>query len=549
MLLITVFSIFLWSTLTMPAYAVNLLFARDVRYAAPWSLLVGLQGLEFIGLDYKIPYLDSVFTAPVWYVRTKTEELRVLLEPTALKLYLQACRLAYSLYQHACKICSWIYNKCIAPACRVACSVYQQACRLAYFLHQGACRMCRWMYQKCIAPVYEHACRVLQHVGRKGKQSAAFLWRQLCWLFGLLEVYSRPVRAVLRRCALFLWGKIGSPFFNKYWKVPTSAGAMAGSLAFFWSFARACDELMSNSAMAKYSVNQTVTFLMAGVALLSLSANILGSIGEGRPGSFWEKVRLSGIRISGLLDLGVFNLLAAVVPRIFFALFWCVKQVSWVMSAVLAAVGKLTDICRRALERLLASALASLSSLVWFIWAHSALNFAASCAFLFLVYKVNNGDWVVCDASTRSRSVRAAESVGALIERAAAFITTELPAVAAQAQSMWCAALQPLLQALTPVTASAALGIRRLGDEVCDSKVPLEALFRSPSAALGIWFAVGFLGQAPSVSAHSTGVGVTMLVMLTLLHFARNLLVYGACGSVCYLVVCLNVRSGERVCL
>jgi hypothetical protein len=321
---------------------------------------------------------------------------------------------------------------------------------------------------------------------------------------------------------------------------------MTGSLAFFWSFARACDELMSNSVMAKYSVNQTVTFLMAGVALLSLSANVLGSIGEGRPGSFWEKVRLSGIRLSGLLDLGVFNLLAVVVPRIFVALCWCVKQVGWMMSAVLAAVGKLTDIGRRALQRLLASALATLSSLVWFIWAHSALNFAASCAFLFVVYKVNKGDWVVCD---ENRSVRAAEFVSALIGRATAVVTMELPALAAQTQSMCCAALQPLLHALTPVTASAAVGIRRLGDELFDCKVPLEALFRSPSAALGIWFGVGFLGQVPSVSSHSTGVGVTMLVMLTLLHFARNLLVYGACGSVCYLVVCLNVRSGERVCM
>jgi len=233
---------------------------------------------------------------------------------------------------------------------------------------------------------------------------------------------------------------------------------MAGSLAFFWSFAKACDELMSNSAIAKYSVNQTVTFLMAGVALLSLSANILGSIGEGRQGSFWEQVRFSGIRISGLLDLGVLNMLAVVVPRIFLALCWCVKQVSWVISTVLAAVGKLTDICRRALQHLLASALASLSSLVWFIWAHSALHFAASCAFLFLVYKMNKGDWVVCD---ESRSVRAAESVSALIGRATAFITSELPAVAAQAQSMSCAALQTLLQALTPVTSSAA------GDLVC----------------------------------------------------------------------------------
>jgi hypothetical protein len=76
-----------WNSVMMPAHVAALVIVRDVRCALPASLIGALQGLQLIGVDYKIRGLDRVFTTPATIIHSFLSQIYVACTGILLKVY------------------------------------------------------------------------------------------------------------------------------------------------------------------------------------------------------------------------------------------------------------------------------------------------------------------------------------------------------------------------------------------------------------------------------------------------------------------------------
>ena len=331
------------------------------------------------------------------------------------------------------------------------------------------------------------------------------------------------------------------PFFSGYWKAPVSAGALMGAAAFAHSFVRTCDAMITGQGQVTGRVQGSPTvaavFFMAAVSLLSVAAQILGSIGQGSPGSVWEKIRCFGIRLSKLLDLGLVTMLTWLLPRLWKPIRWGLMQLSSIFERLLWLVRGLSTYIFQGVQRVTNSVVWGCWTLLHGIWTNSPLAFAASMSVLFTLYKVHRGEWVLLSEVTSTH----------VTDICAGFVAwmRKTPGVVEEQVSSCAMLLRPLFHFLEPMATWTLHGAAHLSARLADEKIPMAQVVESPSTAFVVWLLVAILGQG-SASTHSSGVAISMLLLLTLLTFARQLIMYGGAAVVLHLCVCSHVRSGER---
>ena len=96
-LVVSMMWIGVWNSVMMPAHVAALVVIRDVRCALPASLIGALQGLQLIGVDYKIRGLDRVFTTPATIIHSFLSQIYV----ACIGILLKVCHKVYTLLAFA----------------------------------------------------------------------------------------------------------------------------------------------------------------------------------------------------------------------------------------------------------------------------------------------------------------------------------------------------------------------------------------------------------------------------------------------------------------
>ena len=649
-----------WNAVMMPASVAASATLRDVQLVGPLCVVGVLQGLELIGVDYAIRYLDSSFSGPASVIqgwldaavaraRGQVARLRVVLAPTARRvrhaavacgswvgrkvsavlawvkkaaLWLLRHRLLVagsmmesvaltSLYPFAstnprpvdevAAHASWGHATSLSLAGRCAiralsgCHVHlRMVCQVAGVLGGVelmardlqidkldrivtwpclqiwtlAARVCsaarvaavrtyatlrKWVVHSCArgrdALVYlcvgfrscllKPCAHILRFIGRL---AGTYLIRPL------VDNVLVPVRTTLLRCLQTLgrvaWEHAIRPLLTTYWRLLAAGASLAGAGAFALSCAAECDGLISGTLGA--SPSAACVFAMASISLVSLAAQILGSLGQGRPGSAWERVRYFGVCLSRSLDLGLVRALSWLLPAAWTRLQWLLRQARGVMRSILGWVRTLSNRISGAIARVAATLASGAKGVVLGIWNNGPLAFVMSLAVLVSLYKTHRGDWVVVTHAQQRHCASAVASAAGLLSRALPGLCEYGARSIAPVLLRLCDSLVgPVVAFAGPVVSSAAAGACQLGSQLSDERVAWGVALRSPQAALAVWLGVAVLGQG-AAGSHSGAIAVHMLVVLALVTFARQLLIYGGAAIVLHLCVCTRVRARER---
>ena len=644
-----------WNAVMMPASVAARATLRDVRLVGPLCVVGVLQGLELIGVDYAIRYLDSAFSGPASVIqgwlgaalaraRGQVARLSAVLAPTARWVRHAAVACGSWVVRKVSAVLAWVKKAVLwllrhrllvagslmeslaltslkgsvtetfcpfastgghatslvlAGRCSIrelsGCHVHlRMVCQVVGVLGGVelmardlridkldrivtwpclqmwtlAARICSAMrvaavrtyatLRKCAvyscarardALVYLcvrfHSCllkpctRILRCIGRL---TGTYFIRPL------VDNVLVPVRTILLRC-LQTFGRVAwehalRPLLTTYWRLPAAGASLAGAGAFALSFAAECDGLISGKLGA--SPSAACVFAMASVSLVSLAAQILGSVGQGRPGSAWERVRYFGVSLSRSLDLGVVRALSWLLPAAWTRLQWLLRQARGVMRSILGWVRTLSNHISGGIACVAATLASGAKGVVLGIWSNGPLAFVMSLAVLVSLYKTHRGDWVIVTQAQQRNCATAFASAAGLLSRALPTLGEYGARSIAPVLLRFCDSLVRLVVAFAgPAVSSAATGACQLGSQLSDERVAWGVVLRSPQAALAVWLGVAVLGQG-SAGSHSGAIAVHMLVVLALVTFARQLLIYGGAAIVLHLCVCTRVRSRER---
>jgi hypothetical protein len=108
-----------------------------------------------------------------------------------------------------------------------------------------------------------------------------------------------------------------------------------------------------------------------------------------------ERVRDVGVRLSRHLDFGLLELFFFVVPRLFPPIAWALSRIGSLAGVLVRQIRKLSSHLLRLVTRAAALVTAAIKAGVLGIWRNGPLSFCCSCSVLFVLYKVNSGDWVL----------------------------------------------------------------------------------------------------------------------------------------------------------